>query len=739
MTATDTDEPKPKLVILGGGVGAMTAAFELSADEVRDNFSSITVYQLGWRLGGKGASGRGVNDRIEEHGLHIWFGFYENAFRMMRACYEELGRSDSEPLATVEEAFERANTFIVEEYRPHGWRPWIATFPEDERLPGDPTDPTPMPSMWEYMRRSLELSVRVLASLVSPTDDPAVASGVRVSSEPEGEGVVLRPASDVRLSSVPLRLGEALRVLTGDPGRIIAMILSRALRVVDEVADEVLDDISDQYTLIDSLIAEAVGVAKRYVRSMAMETDAGRRSFYLVDIMLACARGILRHGLVDHPDGFDAIDDFNFADWLELNGADEESARSSLVTTVVYDLAFAYRDGDPAQPSFSAASALQGLFRLFFTYRGAIAYRMMAGMGDVVFAPLFEVLRKRGVEFCFFHEVESLNLDEDGTAIGSITISRQADLIDPSEGYDPLVPVKGLPCWPANPRWEQLKDGDRLKDQMVNFESFWSTEPPVATFDVPITKEDRVVLGISLGALPHICEERIKANPAWYAMIRHVGTIQTQSFQLWLSKPMDELTELWNVPRAIVGGYIEPFDTYADMEQLIPFESFPPGDGEPKAIAYFCNAMPDTQLEPGRPEHELPVQANDEVRANAIRFLREDMVSLWPGAVLRYPTDFRWDLLVPRGSARGDATFDSQFHRANIDPSERYVLSLPGTARYRLDPGDCGYPNLVLAGDWTRCGLNSGCVESAVISGMLAANAITGRPRIADIVGYRDS
>ena len=50
---------------------------------------------MGWRLGGKGASGRNAahGSRIEEHGLHIWFGFYDNAFLTMRQCYEELARA----------------------------------------------------------------------------------------------------------------------------------------------------------------------------------------------------------------------------------------------------------------------------------------------------------------------------------------------------------------------------------------------------------------------------------------------------------------------------------------------------------------------------------------------------------------------------------------------------------------------------------------------------------------------
>src|SRR6185503_267067 len=81
-------EARTRVVIIGGGCAGLTAAFELSRPEHGDRFQ-ITVYQMGFRLGGKGASGRGVGGRIEEHGLHLWMGFYENAFRLMRECYEE--------------------------------------------------------------------------------------------------------------------------------------------------------------------------------------------------------------------------------------------------------------------------------------------------------------------------------------------------------------------------------------------------------------------------------------------------------------------------------------------------------------------------------------------------------------------------------------------------------------------------------------------------------------------------
>ena len=100
-----------KVAILGGGMGALSAAYQLSEKGGYD----ITVYQLGWRLGGQGASGRNLNlaDRIEEHGLHVWFGFYENAFRVMQRCYVELGRPSSAPLSTIEKAFRPVDSLTM--------------------------------------------------------------------------------------------------------------------------------------------------------------------------------------------------------------------------------------------------------------------------------------------------------------------------------------------------------------------------------------------------------------------------------------------------------------------------------------------------------------------------------------------------------------------------------------------------------------------------------------------------
>src|SRR5688572_8184628 len=135
-----------RIAILGGGAGAMTAAYWLTnpgPDGVAPNHD-ITVYQLGWRLGGKGASGRNPDAgyRVEEHGLHIWMGFYANAFRMMRNVYSELNRGSNKPLATWKDAFKPQTIFTMMDKGADGeWLEdeWIVATPIKPGGPGDQT------------------------------------------------------------------------------------------------------------------------------------------------------------------------------------------------------------------------------------------------------------------------------------------------------------------------------------------------------------------------------------------------------------------------------------------------------------------------------------------------------------------------------------------------------------------------------------------------------------------------
>src|SRR6266436_48118 len=133
---------KKKIAVLGGGVGAMVAAFELTDyPNWQDNYE-ITLYVSGWRLGGKGANGRDPSRgfRIQEHGLHMWFGFYENAFHVLRKAYAEVGAqglAPGSPFQNWGDAFTSGSVTTMMEQTPQGWQQWTIEWPQNTEVPGD--------------------------------------------------------------------------------------------------------------------------------------------------------------------------------------------------------------------------------------------------------------------------------------------------------------------------------------------------------------------------------------------------------------------------------------------------------------------------------------------------------------------------------------------------------------------------------------------------------------------------
>src|SRR5690242_6893317 len=147
-----------EVAVIGGGCASITTAFELTRPEHKGKYH-VTVYQLGWRLGGKGASGRGPADRIEEHGLHIWEGFYENAFRLLRECYAELKRDPQKcRLAGWRDAF-FPEPFVgaTERGQDGKWKNWMVYFPPSPGLPGDPLSEQNPFSIESYLSRTTAL------------------------------------------------------------------------------------------------------------------------------------------------------------------------------------------------------------------------------------------------------------------------------------------------------------------------------------------------------------------------------------------------------------------------------------------------------------------------------------------------------------------------------------------------------------------------------------------------------
>jgi uncharacterized protein with NAD-binding domain and iron-sulfur cluster len=696
-----------KVAIVGGGCASIATAFELSRPEHEGCFD-VTVYQLGWRLGGKGASGRGPADRIEEHGLHLWMGFYENAFRLMRECYAELGRDpERHPMASWEDAFVPDHVSGVADRSPGGrWSPWMVHFPPQSGMPGDP-GPVRRWTPADYLASCVTL-LRSLFDAIRVRTGEAPAPAFRAE---EAAAMLARLASYTELAA----LGGIVEYLN---------MLDTAVRALPRYPGEMV-------LRFHEALARA---ARSQIESIVDKDDEVRRLWEIVDLVLAVVRGMVRDGLLTDPRGFDAINHLDCREWLSKHGAAARSVNSAFVRAL-YDLAFAYEDGDPSRPRIAAGQALRGAVRAFFTYRGAFFWKMQAGMGDVVFAPFYEVLKRRGVRFEFFHRLDNVRLGRTPTSrrsVAGLDFSVQARVVGGGE-YQPLVDVHGLPCWPSAPDWRQLVGGAGMKHQGWQFEAHWDRRR-AGRKRLRVGRDfDYVVLGVGVGAVPHVCAELIAASRKWKTMVERVRSVQTQAFQLWMNVDMEDLG--WSGPPTNISGFVEPFDTWADMRQLIQQESF---RSPVRSIAYFCSVLPD----PGKRISVTRRYAAEQqaiVRRNAVRFLNRDIAHLWPQAV-RSSGEFRWETLVAPSARqppeRSEKRFDTQYMTANVNPSDRYSLSLPGSLAHRISPLDRTFDNLTIAGDWTDCSFNEGCVEAAVMSGRLAAHALSGIPALGEIVGF---
>lgn len=708
---------KVRVAILGGGVGSLSAAVALSEIDPKGEKYEITLYQLGWRLGGKTASGRNADygQRIEEHGLHIWAGFYENAFTILRSVLKALNPPPGDPITTIGDAFKRQNQIFYSELYDNQWLPWPFWFQPDLDESVFPGRDSLFAPPDQIMPPLSTLLLRMIAAIIFNLDyykndwpgDQQAETATAIAAMP--------PDRQARLANLSSTLGNT----QGHPLLVLAHAVGERLKSgAEDVRREAEADLI-------SLLSAFHKLVKDYQDSGLAE--GLRRALVLANLGMCMMLGMLKNGCL--WDGLEVLDKYEFREFL---AQENEAAANNAIVTALYEYIFAYVGGDRQKPSVSACSAVQGLMRLFFTYKGAFFFKSVVGMGDTICTPIYQLLKQRGVKFAFFHNVTGLEPTADGSSIGTIHIDQQVAFVDGVDEYYPLVPVKGFDCWPSEPLWEQIKDGKALKAAGYNFENaygppFPPQPAPVARLSLRLGKEfDKVILGIPVGALSNICQPLMRDKPAWADMINNLPTVRTQALQLWLNCEVTQLGGPYVTPIVppsleamgpIVTTCKPPLDTYSDMSQLLPAEAWPaPG---PLSIAYFCAIMEDA----GVPNDER--LAANKVKANALGWMTSWLDTIWTN--IGQGASFRWDLLHSPGKAVGSARLDEQFWRANINPTERYVLSLPGTLKHRMEPGGSGYANLYLAGDWTKVPeINAGCVEVAAMSGLAAASALSG-------------
>ncbi len=224
-----------------------------------------------------------------------------------------------------------------------------------------------------------------------------------------------------------------------------------------------------------------------------------------------------------------------------------------------YDLVFAYRNGDPQQPNIEAGTMLRGMLKVGLSYRGALMYKMQAGMGDVVFAPMYEVLKRRGVAVPLFHKLCQLRPDATNENVDDIELEQQVALIGDHTIH--WVDVNDLPCWPSQPRYEQIdpQQAALLREHAINLESHWSSWPDVyrqATGSALTAQRRCDGASISIRWCS-VCPWQVLAGSRQPLLVisaplqqcsQSVATVATQAYQVWLNRDLQGIG--WNYPDA---------------------------------------------------------------------------------------------------------------------------------------------------------------------------------------------
>ena len=518
-------QPVKKIAILGGGLGSLTTAFALTSQRDWRSRYEITVYQMGWRLGGKGASGRngepGYGHRIEEHGFHVWMGFYDNAFKMMKDTYAELARTTG-PFRTWTDAFKKHSHVVIEELDQGQRKRWQIEFPTGLREPGTLV----RLGLLGYAGRMFKLLYKRLPD--APPHQPAIVAPLIRVWQRIWRTAFIALLLSLALGEYFLRLGEhwVKRHLAGS--RIAGV--RAALNPLEDCSPGSCEGCAPLSKPALKLVIVWASTAE------VSDADDARRMRIFFDLSLAILRGSSSTTSSPRASTPSMISNSRTGSAGTMHVRRVSTRRSSIRST---DGNFSFTGGDRTKPNFAAGVALHCYLRIFLDYKGALLYKMQAGMGDVVIAPLYEVLEKRGVRFKFFHKVDELVYDPHTQLITAIKMTEQVAV--KGGEYCPLVTVPvddgGITCWPSQPRYELIEDGDKLKASGINLESQWA-KPWMGSTRKRLTHGtdyDLVVLGISVGALGSICGQLVKHLPKWGDMIKNVDTVATQAMQLWTS------------------------------------------------------------------------------------------------------------------------------------------------------------------------------------------------------------
>jgi len=671
-----------RVVIVGGGIAGLTTAYELTRTAAHRAQWDVEVVEMGHQMGGRLGSAHHPETygRNQEHGLHIWFGWYDNTMRLADDVWRQWDRPADCPWRTIWDGLDPiwasdhgigpADDLQLRRF--HHARNNAAPGVDEHRMGlGRAVG-------WLDTLRSLP---KTLLSISKP-QEPRVPDAPPAHWSSPGAANVLREV-DRMLRPVFALLGRGRRKMSPE----------RRVRLGGRA---------------HKLLARAHGPVVRRALALADGQLGAVELGHAVDLAIAIARGLTcpTHAILADGD-LDRVSSWELRQWLAHHGAASDTLAQSRLVECLYDIPFAFRDGDRSQPVLEASTALRFTYRLLAGYKHAPAWRLTAGAGETIVAPLYDLLVERGVRFRPFHRLQSI--DTGGGETTSLTFVRAARV---RGTYDPLITRNGMRGFRAAPDWDQLVEGDHLRARGVDFYSRFGDRGETEAVTMRIDEDfDDVVLALPLGCIAPNADGHSPVEHwlAQYAPARRcldkLHLVPTVAAQVWFAASADTI----GLKKRSVVTWGVPYSVVCDMSEVVAHEAWP--QPAPQSCAYLCGAWPMTT--PGSASSAKGALAEDNREA---RRLLHQQLERQGGTLLASAAPY-----IPPGSDDASAAY---YVRANVQPWDLADLALPGADAVRLEASQTGTRNMALAGSWVRTAVNSTSVEAAVSSGVAAARAL---------------